>query len=452
MNNIIVPKAEPYLDRINRRETVKANIAKALALTDVLKAQSAKAQALLPYAVPEEQATLAGKQAELQKQQIINKFLPQSLPATIAATKAGTESTQLQNQKARILMAFLKPEALAQLHKDKLTGKIAPELYGIAQLGKMMDYTPQQMHGLMNLAGQALQPKRGISIGTNPAGGISSINIGGAGGGISSGLSGVEGFDNIVVPNTGQTSRGSAGAVKIDPTTGEMSSIPTRQTQGVLQQASIGFERFKDIVIPMFEKGMKPYVGVAGHGQFTLDLMAARLGNKAAIKRLADYSSAHSIMPMIAADLARMNTGQAPTEQEQRIWEKAINPHIYSTQDMFHAQMEGILKAGGKFTEVNKNRLSPVGIPLGKMASDSMKKIINSSSVGLGDLFYPHEAAHIAENLGIEPKAQPTQVPQAPQPQRLINVRLADGRTGKVPEDYVAEVLQKGGAVVEGKK
>lgn len=378
----------------------------------------------------------------------------------------------------------------AKAQQPVVQGAFAQNVASLLQIARQRGLTPLQTRQLLDQFQQS-QQKKGISLGFGQGGGLTSLNIGGTAGGIPGGAgAGIPGAGGgvlsptAVIPNTGQRSGAStAGATKINPVTGAVTSIPTRRTGGFLQAGVVGNEKYQD-GLRRYQKGMTPYVGENGSIKYGLDTMLSKMpdaalslfpgakqASKEATKRLGDYDAAKGSVIGIATDAARMSAGGTPGEKEIQKWSKSINPNFWGgSVDRFNFHIGGLSKLGDSWVKFSKQGLK-TGIPVSQLSPQEQAALQNAQQAqaaqsSLGKIFFPDEEhiAHLHAMMQPQhlvngvPHLKPSQTaginrvaPVARQAKPAtkpatgkVRVQSPDGRTGTIPVVNLEAALKNG--------
>ena len=344
-------------------------------------------------------------------EQLIAKGAPSPITSALQGFQTGA-GIMPGLQKQRLANQLLQAQ-IAKAQRPDIQGAFAQNIAGLMQIAKQRGLTPVQTSQLLDQFQQS-QQKKGISLGFGQGGGLTSLNIGGTPGiaGVAGGGTGVGLLSpTAIVPNSGQTSRGTMGATKINPDTGAVTSIPTRATGGFLQQGIVGVQKLKS-ALNDYTNGMLPYAGGAGHLKFGLDLAKSAMGDKEASQRLTNYYTAKGNRIAIATDAARMMTGKSPAEGEINKWLNSVNPGFWEKPELFKGHMEQFKTQADKWKKISQKGLE-TGIPVSQLSPQELKSLQAAQQIGqsqptLGQLFFPDDE-HVAALHALK------------QPQHLIN-------------------------------
>jgi hypothetical protein len=395
--------------------------------------------------------------------QLIAKGSPSPITSALQGFQQGAQMMPgLQKQK---LGNQLLQAQISKLQRpNPIQGSFAQNIAGILQIAKQRGLNPVQTSQVLDQFQQS-QQKKGISMGFGQGGGLSSLQIGGTAGGVGGG--GIPGVGilspSAIVPNSGQTSRGSMGATKVNPATGEITSIPTRATGGFLQSGVVGNEKFQD-GLKTYKKGMLPYIGVNGHANYGLDLALAQSpkeiagipvpGIKAAAKRIGDYRAAKSLRIGLATDAARMAAGGTPGTTEINKWFDAIHPSFFDTQDIFNRQMIGLSKQGNRWAQKSKTGLK-TGVSVGQLSPEELQAMQHAEMVSklqptLGQTLFPDDE-HVAALHALKqpqhlvngvPHLKPAQTAALKKPQAQVQPKR---NIKDLSDDELRQIIARGG-------
>jgi hypothetical protein len=406
-------------------------------------------------------------------EQLIAKGQPSPITSTLQGFQTGAQ--MMPSIRMAQLAPALRQAQIAQARAAGM-GQFEKEVGGILDLAKQRGLTPEQTRNLLDIF-QATKQRGGISLGLGAGGQLTSLQIGGTpgAGGMTTGTSSLPGVlaPTAVVPNTGQTSRGTAGATKINPMTGEVTSIPTRATGGFLQQGIVGNQKYQE-GLKSYQKAMTPYIGVNGHLAYGKDLLLSNApksllsifpgGKEAqqeASKRLGNYDAAKGSAIGIATDAARMSSGKAPTEAEIKKWLDSINPNYWGNIERFSNHIAGMAKLGNTWAGTVQKGLE-TGIPVGQLSPEEQQALLaaqqtQAQQASLGKIFFPDEehAAHIhammqpQHHINGVPHLKPEQTRAlAQQPAQAVTSRIRvqrpDGRVGTIPATNLQAALRAG--------
>jgi len=411
-------------------------------------------------------------------EQLIAKGRPSPITSALSGFQTGA-GIMPGLQKQRLANQLLQAQ-IAKAQRPDIQGTFAQNIAGLMQIAKQRGLTPAQTSQLLDQF-QLSQQKKGISLGFGQGGGLTSLQIGGTaapGGVAGAGIPGAGGVltPTAVIPNTGQTSRGTAGATKINPVTGEVTSIPTRRTGGFLQAGVVGNEKYQD-GLRRYQKGMSPYIGENGSIKYGLDTMLSKMpdaalsiypgakqASKEATERLGNYDAAKGSVIGIATDAARMSAGGTPGEKEIQKWSKSINPNYWGgSLDRFNLHIKGLSKLGNSWVKFSKQGLKG-GIPVSQLSPEEQTAVRNAQQAqtarsSLGKIFFPDEEhiAHLHAMMQPQhlvngvPHLKPSQtanmnrVAQAAQPAAgKVRVQSPDGRTGTIPAANLEAAIKAG--------
>jgi hypothetical protein len=384
------------------------NIQPAPLVTDVM-ARISQGEAISQTAVQKAQLGLEQQQAQINAE--ASRSAAEQQANQIAQQQAAFAAQSAPFQRA-LLQAQTK-EAQARARGDLAPAKDTTMFGQILRIKHAVNsgqITPQT--GAL-LADTIVKGKKGglVNIGISPsgatlsAGGGTSPTVGGA---LLSG--GVGGKDPLVspvsvVPNTGQTSRGSQGATKIDANNNVI-TIPTRSTTGFLQQRIAG-QQSANKPLGEYAKGVLPYVGILGKGRFLEDLVTSSLfKQKDAIERLKNYGLSTGMIEGLSEELARAQLGAAPTETSINGWKAALNPHLWQTKELFNATVDGAKNILNATSGSAKKDIKQGGISVGKLSNNGIRALHAAAKTPtIGELLFPHEQALMHASAVSEGKA-----------------------------------------------